>query len=260
MNWKAIVVLSFDDGRKDLIKNVVPVLKEMSIPATFNITTGFVDGTLKSENRFCKNSSVDISDLQKLDRNLFEIAAHGDQHDNSLSDITVSVDKLRKWGLIENEVGFASPCHGLDEADDEEINNIAEKVGLRYVRVGTRFKRNLLSKISRGIACRLNCKLWFRKIYCQTLNDLNNGNKIFTCIPYNKNMSNKMLSEMVYSAEVSNKTVIFLFHSVLKDTDELYKDIENMDYLQFRFFCDYLREEREKGRIMIKKNIECVKI
>ena len=255
---KGMVVLSFDDGRKDLIHNVIPMLEEMNIPATLNITTGFIDGTLREECRFCSNSHISICDLKKINNNLFEIAAHGDQHLNTLSDIIISLNKLREWGVVENKVGFASPCHGLDGVSNEEITGILRKGGLKYIRIGTRLPRTIIGSFVRQMISRMNCKTGFKKIYSSTLNDVETNGNIFTCIPYNKNISNDLLKEMVYSAESVNKIVIFLFHSVLKKNESYYRNKENMDYDKFRDFCSFLCSERKSGRILIKKNIECL--
>ena len=42
-----LLVLTFDDGYRNNLVNAAPILKEYGMPATFFITTGFVDGTHK---------------------------------------------------------------------------------------------------------------------------------------------------------------------------------------------------------------------
>ena len=36
------VILSFDDGRKDNYRAAMEIMKPLDIPATFNITTGYI--------------------------------------------------------------------------------------------------------------------------------------------------------------------------------------------------------------------------
>ena len=49
------VALSFDDGFLDNYTNAFPVLKRLSLPATFFVSTGFIDGSgdAEAEARFC---------------------------------------------------------------------------------------------------------------------------------------------------------------------------------------------------------------
>ena len=111
---KSYIGLSFDDGRIDNFTNVLPVLEKLGIPATFNITTGYIDGTLRQENKFCENPPMTIENIIRIaDSGIFEIAAHGDQHLNDKKDILLSIEKLHRWGLKFNKIGFASPHHRL---------------------------------------------------------------------------------------------------------------------------------------------------
>ena len=41
---QALIGLSFDDARADTFLYGYPILKKYNLPATFNITTGFVKG------------------------------------------------------------------------------------------------------------------------------------------------------------------------------------------------------------------------
>lgn len=48
-----IVSLSFDDGRYDNYTNVLPILRKYDIPATFNITTAYIDKRIESAELCC---------------------------------------------------------------------------------------------------------------------------------------------------------------------------------------------------------------
>ena len=44
---KAIVTLSFDDGRIDNYQVVKEILLRNNVPATINVATGYIDGSLE---------------------------------------------------------------------------------------------------------------------------------------------------------------------------------------------------------------------
>ena len=44
---KCLVSLSFDDGRIDNYTMAYPILKKIDLPATFNITMGYVTGSVE---------------------------------------------------------------------------------------------------------------------------------------------------------------------------------------------------------------------
>lgn len=257
MQEKGIVVLSFDDGREDLVYNIVPLLVDYGIPATFNITTGYIDGTIREENKFCENRAAMLSDLIKIsNNNLFEFAAHGDQHLNTYEDICTSLQKLREWGLVNERYGFASPCHGMDSLKARGINEIIQRLGLSYIRIGTQLNRSLFARIDRRLSLITNNKSRFKSIYSKCLN--NPSVRIFKCIPYNKRINNNMLFEMIQEAEKTKTVLVLLFHSVLKINEQMYQNVENIDYSQFKKLCDYLSREREVEKIHITTNIQAV--
>ena len=44
---KAYISFSFDDGRIDNYTKAYPILKKHNLPATFNITTGYIEGKIR---------------------------------------------------------------------------------------------------------------------------------------------------------------------------------------------------------------------
>lgn len=255
MKEKGSVVLSFDDGREDLFRNVIPLLKKYNVPATFNITTGYVDGTLKEENYFCKNKPITLGQLQEIKKEpLFEIAAHGDQHLNTKEDIEKSISKLEQWGVIERNCGFASPCHGLDILSYKQIEELRVTLGLSYIRIGTKLSRRLISRIIRRLVLMLSFSTLFQWMYKRCFNRF--GERIYKCIPYNKRMNLSNIEDTVLRACNLNMVVVILFHSILKAEDDYYDNIENIDYNQFEQFCSFLNEKRQDGLLLIKCNCD----
>lgn len=84
---KALIGFSFDDGREDTYLYGYPILKKYHLPATFNITTGFIEGV---ESHFVpeyvKPMTIEMLKVLFLDSHM-EIAGHGYKHDNSQENI-----------------------------------------------------------------------------------------------------------------------------------------------------------------------------
>lgn len=93
---KGYVSFSFDDGRIDNYTIAYPILKHYQLPATFNITTGYVEG------KFQKGplTYADPMNMQMVDElyrdSLMEIAGHGYWHRNTIEDILKGVSELKK--------------------------------------------------------------------------------------------------------------------------------------------------------------------
>ena len=69
--------LSFDDGRRDSFEVGYPILKKYGIPATFNITTGYVLGN-RMEDIGTKEPPMTVEMVRELYRDpSIEIAGHG---------------------------------------------------------------------------------------------------------------------------------------------------------------------------------------
>lgn len=114
---KTLISLSFDDGRVDNYTVAVPILKEYGLPATFNITTGYVvDREKNGSPTDVAPMTVDMVREIFHDRR-FEIAGHGYQHRNTYEDIKKGIEELKKLlgvdMLTDDGDGFASPGTNL---------------------------------------------------------------------------------------------------------------------------------------------------
>lgn len=70
------IVLTFDDGRFDIIDNVLPVLKSFHLPATFYLTSGYINGDVKQD----FEKVIGINDLNIILDNDCEIGLHSYSH------------------------------------------------------------------------------------------------------------------------------------------------------------------------------------
>ena len=131
------IFLSFDDGRLDFYENVFPILKKYNQYATIHVTTGFVDGTYKTNDFGVNRSPVTIKQLFEMKQYGIEISSHGDKHILDGDDFENSRDKIIDWGLLskEEKIGFSVPN---SKYSNEQIYNFICSNGnfLKYVRVG----------------------------------------------------------------------------------------------------------------------------
>ena len=134
------VVITFDDDYKDTFLNAVPVLLRYNIPATFFITSGYINsdkiypwnGEKKS-----RYPLMDWEDVKELVRLGFEIGAHTINH-HSLAKIplfTAREEIIRSKGEIENKIqkevnAFAYPF-GRKDSITAEVLQIVKEAGYK---------------------------------------------------------------------------------------------------------------------------------
>ena len=87
MKNKALINLSFDDGRIDNYNILYPLLKKYNLSATLNITTGFVRGESRLKG-LAPTEPMNVDMVKEMFQDpLVEIASHGYYHLNTKEDI-----------------------------------------------------------------------------------------------------------------------------------------------------------------------------
>lgn len=128
------IVFSFDDGRSDAFEAAI-ILSKYNLVGSFHVTTGFVDGTLMTDAFGIHRKPLTIEQLLEMKNKGMEISSHGDRHIMDDEDFAISFNKLQKFGLIGNNVGFSVPNSSFTEKElTKFITQNKEK--LSYVRVG----------------------------------------------------------------------------------------------------------------------------
>ena len=131
---KKTVVITFDDGYKDNILCAAPILLKYNIPATFFITSGYIN----TEKVFpwdrqsnVKHPSMTWNEVRELVSMGFDIGAHTINHAN-LGMVSLDIARTEIMGCkeqIENEINkevntFAYPFGGRDNVKDDVIELI----------------------------------------------------------------------------------------------------------------------------------------
>ncbi len=265
---KAIVTLSFDDGRKDTYDCFKEILFPLGIPATVNIPTGYIEMSIDEVSEIGYNGLMTKNELDWINSsNLFEIAAHGYMHSNTHDDIQLGVKKLMEWyGDINREgLGFASPHSDLSSEEIKKDYNFYRRNGIVYVRTSKKRKNSKLRRLVDIISKNLKIPGLVKFLYYDTLNDI--PNKIDTDSSYvyygtgiGKKLSLCQVKSLVRYAEKSNKWIILVFHGIdTKNSEEYQRDYYCWDKAKFIKLCKWLNSERKKNRIIIKNGIDVVK-
>jgi len=132
------VVVTFDDGYRDVLINAIPVLKKYNLPATFFVNTEFVgsDKQFYHDLRFGINfDKLNWDELKYMNTMGFEIGSHGVGHHRltSLSDEQVLKEMAEsKRILVEKKIAkrlFFAPPFGRREDDSSKARAFAKKAG-----------------------------------------------------------------------------------------------------------------------------------
>lgn len=260
---KAMISLSFDDGRLDNIFVAKNILAPRNLPATFNITTGYIDGTCPKSGLKTEQEPMSISDVKWLSDNaLFEIAMHGDKHQNSVEDMIECRKKLLQWlQLPENhKFGFASPSSGLNINTLKDLT-IYDKIS--YFRVGP--KSGIGQKTVKTFD-RIDQTLKIGRFYNfyqpkafsienqDSLMHKINGKVIYSVVIY-RHTTCEEIYRLIDKCIRKKQAVVFMFHSILDNAEEISTNNPDNDlpYLwntkKFVELCDYLKSKKDSGLI-----------
>ena len=259
MQQKAIVSLSFDDGRGDNAEVVDQILLPKGIPATLNITTGYIDGTcpvlfLPSTKEPMKKEDV----IRFAASPLIEIALHGDQHQNTPDDIMKGRKKLMEWlGKDEKYLfGFASPKSELSIKtwDSPQFRELRCK--LLYMRTSFRiesyhFMRTIFRKIGRVLHIPLLYKVAFADSAMRFRDD-----KIIYSVCVHRDITFQQVRALIEDSIKKNASVTLMFHSIIDDCTG--EDTWSWGKMKFMMLCDYLAKMREEGKLDVLTTREMI--
>lgn len=238
---KAMISFSFDDGRKDNIDLAKEYLLPKNIPATFNITTGYIDGTAPD----CIKSSVlpmSIEDVKWLySQHIFEIALHSDKHKNDAEDVENCRLKLCDWlNLPKNtRFGFASPHSAFCLTNHDRYFDTDK---ITYIRIGDNQRgkaalkakekmQKILKRISkkdffsRVLNRYINTRFFIKKQAVLSTKDSMIGascDKYIYSIPIFRGDAPEIVNNYVKYAIRHDLSIVLMFHSVSNDDNGIY--------------------------------------
>jgi len=254
----ALIGLSFDDGREDTYLYGYPILKKNNLPATFNITMGFVKGVVYD---FVDKDVNPMSEemLKVLFRDpQIEIAGHGYLHKNSLKDITSGIKSLCELlgteALYKGTNGFASPYSGLTSMRIQKLKKELQANNIAYVRLSLRYQSfKWLKILARKMSRVIKWPWLYRLVYQDTLMlDANEG--VLYSIPVLSSVTLGQLKAVIREAVRKKAACILMFHSIV----EKGKVRDNWDYEtdKFQELCSFLNDSHEKDELKVMTSMD----
>lgn len=258
---KTRIVLSFDDGRRDNYRVAKELLEVNEIPATFNITSGYLERKIPIEG-LCPNEALTLEELIELSQcPCFEIAGHGYAHLNTVKDWHLGMVKLEEWlssGYFAEGYGVASPHSELTRTDLSLFQNNNQLKGLRYIRTGLAnqraFGQRLMSKLARATG---NRELMYFPVR-GNFKRIEKNTFLHYSLPILYPHSFEQVQYCIEKLVKRGGDLILMFHSILKKGEPYYNDLHSWDYQKFEQLCKYLIDVQDKGMILLQRNIDLV--
>lgn len=228
------LVFSFDDGRDDAAK-AADVLNKFRLKGSFHVTTGFVDGTFKTDAFGVGRKPLTIKQIQTMYDDGMDISLHGDKHITEIDDFKVSYEKMNKWIHKKGKIGMSIPN---SQFSDEELSDFCNKLNskLLYARVGRNPKcYSLLGKI---------CYVLYRVFHFQFLyNYFNKFNlisdfnkfKIYSLVVTADTRINN-LKKFIEKYYKSDYTLVLMFHSIVDKKNNKW-EFSNSDFINL---CEFV--------------------
>ncbi len=248
---KAYVCFSFDDGRIDNYTIAYPILKKYQLPATFNITTGYVEGKFQ-KGRLTYADPMNMQMVTELfhDHHL-EIAGHGYWHMNTVEDIAQGITEL-KYHLNAPEGainGFASPGTGLDMSYYHEHKQELSDYGIEYIRLSLRYLSNRhIKTFIRKVSRVLSFPMLYRLAYQDTLMDTVEDGIVYS-VPVLSSISVSQLKALISYAIKHKKVCILMLHSIVEDG--MVRDNWDYEKSKFESFCHYLSVMQQQEQMEV---------
>ncbi len=249
---KAYISFSFDDGRIDNYTIVYPILKKYQLPATFNITTGYVEGKFK-KGSLTDADPMDLDMVKKLYQDSsMEIAGHGYWHKNTFEDIIEGKQELeRHLDIHQKDVisGFASPGTGLSMDYYHEHKKALTAEGILYIRLSLRYlSYSHLKTYIRKASRVLPFPFLYKWAYWDTLMGPLQNDLIYS-VPVLSSVSTAQLKSLISGAIKRKKVCVLMFHSIVDDGEIR----DNWDYERSKFekLCRYLADAQHQGQLEV---------
>lgn len=254
------VILSFDDGRKDNYRAAMEIMKPLDIPATFNITTGYILQNIADNDKPGPHEPMNLNELNELAAcELFEIAGHGYTHDNDIDNLLNGVLVLRKLLPNTKISGVASPHSEFKLSDLKIAQEKFNENGIRYLRISNDYTKMSQTKIWLR---RFNRIIHSSKLYKWVNIDSieYEGKFLLHSFPVIRDNKLKEIEDLLDSLAANSiekdQICILMFHSILKQEEKFYSDLFTWDYDDFKELCAKLNRMQMTRQLSIIKTVD----
>ncbi|MBE6651681.1 MAG: hypothetical protein E7613_10285 [Ruminococcaceae bacterium] len=244
------IVFSIDDGCSDTAR-LASELKKRNLTATFNIVTSWVDGSVET-----KSPHVTVDELKAIYANGFEIAGHGDTHQNDNVDVMRGNDKLMEWCGM-SEIGFASPGSGMTAEYIRESGAKYTDMDITYIRTGSYASRDpriaeLTEKAKAdGRSGYVVSQIPFTEYEYDSF-------AVPSVVVVHETLLQCIKDLATFTADEGICTV-FMFHAVRKEGEKNWESTWSYDFDKFCEFADHVCELRDSGRVEVLTNMDAFK-
>ena len=245
------VCLSFDDGRIDSYSNAYKVLLLNNLKASFHVTTGFIDQTFITDSFGVNRAPLTVDNIVEMTNHDMEISSHSDRHIMDVDDFKVSIDKLRKWGIKKDKIGFSIPN---SKCSKEELNAFIEnnKKDLLYVRVGRNPKcYSFCGKVNYSLykVFKFNC-FYNRFNKFNLLKEIDN-NSIYSVV-VKKHIKASSIIKFINKYKNTNYSLVLMFHSIVDNPNDKWEWSKN----KFDKLCSYLANEKSINVLTLEELVK----
>ena len=245
------------DGRQDNYTNAYPILKKYNLPATFNITTGYIKGSVDREKfEFPEPMSMDM--VRQLYKDpLCEIAGHGNQHLNTMQDIVSGIKELQELlntdNLYNGSNGFASPGSDLTMDMYNDMKYVLASNHIDYVRISCRYNTFKNLKVFCRRLGRIVKLPWLYKIAYRDALMENAKDGILYSIPVLSSATPNQIEAIIRLAVKEKKACVLMFHSIV--AAESIRNTWDFTCEKFEFLCQILSKYQKKDLLEVKTSM-----
>jgi hypothetical protein len=224
-------------------------LKQYNFTASFHVTTGFIDGTIK-DSYFRNIEAMSVNNIIDMSKNGFDISSHGDMHINEEEDLKNSLAKLKMWGVVDsNPIIFSSPSSEIYEKNIVKYSAMLRKNNVKYLRTGIVVRRNGLLYCLIYLAQKLfNSKMLFYFLNRKEIMRTDRKDFIVKSVSVKRWNSIEQLNYLIERLR-DKEIVVFLFHGIVPE-----KDMEKDDWCfsaeKFECFLKILQSCKDHIKVL----------
>ena len=140
-------VITFDDGYKGWVSDALPILKELELPATFFISSGFVGLSKQDEAEFIRSKlqinhkttgGLNFEEVRRIAVEGFTVGGHTLNHcnlatlrDNVQLKYEIAEDKIRLERIIGKKIDYFAYPSGAFQNSNINLSKVLEESGYK---------------------------------------------------------------------------------------------------------------------------------